>query len=102
MTQTFKIFTAAVIKIGVVFLQHNIAELQITFRMLKFSRQLWHLNPVIVSLNQIYILDIFFLCLHETILYIIVFCLLNADYVVDDEFVHKLIYNKQLKRYLAF
>ena len=67
MTQTFKIFTAAVIKIGVVFLQHNIAELQITFRMLKFSRQLWHLNPVIASLNQIYILDIFFLCLHETI-----------------------------------
>ena len=40
MTQTFKIFTAAVIKIGVVFLHHNMAELQITFRTLKFSRQL--------------------------------------------------------------
>ena len=40
MTQTLKIVTAAVIKMGVVILQHNMAELQITFRMLKFSRQL--------------------------------------------------------------
>ena len=39
---------------------------------------MWYSNPVIASLNQIYILDIFFLCLHETILYIVVFLFITT------------------------